>query len=232
MATHFHGRSFILGAIAAGVVLAITGLTQGWFTSGGTTRNNREAAGANKAVIGDGSLAPPPHSKGPAQTLQGRRAVKSKVRSLDEDALLEKNAEYQTSQRETKTEKARTATKSVAKPKLVAGAPTVKGTDRGPVATIPFSPTTTEPIGQVWIVAFLPQGADAKILDLSPTSGTTYSTVDKQLSENGWFAAFQGTPQDATNLSFHLAVSKPVTATVKGNAGIAPFEIDLKPPPK
>ncbi len=227
MTTRFHSKSFILGAIAGGIVVAFVGLRQGGGGDAGPLENNRITTATNKAVHNDGSQASTPLAKGTTSVLDGTNERRVPVRSTDDEDVLLKKPEQADSRRKTEPQSV-IAAKSVEKPKLVAGAATVKKTDHGLVAAIPISTTTTQPIGQVVVVAFLPPGSDGKILDLSPAGDTAFTGIDKRLSENGLFAAFQGTAQHITNLSFHLSVSQPVTATIKGNCGIEPFEIDFR----
>jgi len=230
-------KVLIVVAFALGVVLTVMCLTLGSFSFTGPMGDSREPSADNNVFQNDGReaiavatahQALEPLSSGTALDRGSAREAKPSVQPLDEDALLEETA-HKGNQGGKETERASRATRPIAQPKLVAGNTTVEETERGPVASFQFRPTTTDPLGPVIVVAFLPPSSDAKILDLSPTRGTAYSKIDKRISENGWFAAFQGTPQDMTDLSFHLSVSKPVVATIKGNCGIEPFEIDLRP---
>lgn len=234
MTRRFYCKVLILLAIAMGVALAITHFANSRSSRTGLVREGRQPTGGNNAFHDDRreAVALTRHQA----ILPSARSAAADLQSNDEDESLGqsaagvgpiKPASQEVAGEEMETEKAPRATRPTPKPKLAAGHTTVKETPRGPVATFQFSPTTTDPVGPVTIVAFLPPGSDAKILDLSPTQGTAYSEIDKRISENGWFAAFQGTPQEVTNLSFHLSVSKAAIALIKGNCGIEPFKIDL-----
>jgi len=232
MARRFYYMVCILVGIAIGAVLGAIRPTQGDPDRTGVIANPRGPTGENNEVQEDGAQAIAGTARHQALSHFSRPAAPVRQSDVEDDSLDQSSvraALMETAAHKGTRSGKKTATKPVAKLKLAASNTTVKETKHGPVATFRFSPTTTDPLGPLMIVAFLPPGSDAKILDLSPTKGATYSRIDKRISENGWFAAFQGTPQDMTNLSFNLSVSQPAIATIKGNRGIEPFNIDLRP---
>jgi hypothetical protein len=232
MALRFNYKVLVLLAIVLGAGLLLLCLTQGRFSRTSLVRGSEEPTGENGAMP-DGRGEAIAAAARPQALLPSARPVLSDRQSDDEDESpgqsSAKTTAHKGAQGGKETEGSPRATKPITKPQLVVSNPMVKETGRGPVATFQFSRTTTDPIGPVIIVAFLSPGSEAKILDLSPAGSTNYSEIDKRISENGWFAAFRGTPQDQTDLSFRLSVSQPATAMIKGNCGIQPFKIDLRP---
>jgi hypothetical protein len=254
MTRRFHYRALILVAIATGVVLIVVGLTHYRFGRDRRATDNRALAGETKAaadehrddrrvVTGDTNavsddfamraaiaelerrqaLAP-----APSPTVPGRLSDDE-----DEDLAQSSDEDLVATLPQTragggdKTASVRPVLQTATAQKFVLGETTIEQTARGPVATIQFRAVTTEPVGPVTVVAFLPPGSDARIIDFAPAGSAAYSEADTRRSENGWFVAFQGTAQGTTDLSFRLSVSQPVTATIKGNLGVEPFEINF-----
>ena len=105
--------------------------------------------------------------------------------------------------------------------------PTVTTSAAGLTARISFKPTTPDIPDLMALVVRLPNETEAVIVALEAVQEKSYSNVKSRIDGSGKFAVFQGLPADIEALQFNLTVSAPVTATVRGSKGIAPFEIDI-----
>jgi len=109
-----------------------------------------------------------------------------------------------------------------------------EGTQVAPVAgglqaTMRFSPTQEDPPGIVAVVVRLPRDSETRILDLNAAGSMQFSDITKRVSEDGKFAVFQGTAQDAASFEFALSVSGSTVADVRGTAGVGPFDLEIGP---
>ena len=114
------------------------------------------------------------------------------------------------------------------RPALILAGAKVAAVPRGLAATLQFSPSKTGPLGPVSVVVRLPEKTNAKILDLSPASSATFTDSSKELSDNGKFAFFIGTPDAAGDVHFTLSLSSPALIDVRGTPGIVPFLMDVQ----
>lgn len=238
MALRPSNRAFVLVIVSSAIVLIILGLGQEWLSGDGTSdspgvgdeiivghKDNRDGP---VVVDRDGHDLPASSRRTPDR--QGAERIEAPIQpETDEDGPSENLALRQAARSEQQTDDAALAAQSLEEPKLVVGTAKITGTSEGPVATIPLDLSGTQSIGQVVLVAFIPQKSDARILDLSPAERMPWSGVQKRISDDGRFAAFQGIPEGTDRLLFRLSVSEPVVVTIKGNCGIDPFEIELRP---
>lgn len=95
-------------------------------------------------------------------------------------------------------------------------------------ATMRFRPTQSESPGTVAMTIRLPRNSDSRILDLTPAGGgMKFSGVRVRVAEDGKFAIWHGTAENADTLEMELSVSGNAVAEVQGTAGIGPFELDI-----
>lgn len=231
MAERFQYKVLVPVVVALCVVLTVVGFLRGWLGRTRSVGGSQSPTGENTVVHDDarGAIAAVAQHLALSQPLSPTAPQHQRD---EEDEFSSQLSQTKTASREGAQERkqagrAARATSPFVEQKLVVDDLAVKETQRGPVATFRFKSATSDPTGPVTIVAFLPPGSEAQILDLSPRAGSVFSEIDKRVSDNGWFAAFRGVPQAMTDFSFQLSVSEPAVATIKGNLGIEPFQIDL-----
>ncbi len=93
--------------------------------------------------------------------------------------------------------------------------------------TMRFLPTITDPVGIVAVVVRLPGDGEARIQDLAMTGSMKYAEVAKRISEDGKFAVMQINAEMVEDLQVELDVDSPVTADVRGTAGIGPYDLQI-----
>lgn len=149
----------------------------------------------------------------------------SKIQSLEKADLFK-------TQRITELEIALQKTAKLAEPnKLVLVSNISKKTNKGYLATLFFICTKNEAIGMVAISAELPKSSTERITNIRKTPPKSGSDIifaaPKEISPDGHKAVYRYKPL-TQEVSIDLEVSGPTLATIQGNMGISPFEIDIK----
>ncbi|MEI6166022.1 MAG: hypothetical protein WCS52_02405 [bacterium] len=103
----------------------------------------------------------------------------------------------------------------------------VKPVADGLVATMKFNSISNVATEKLALVIRLDKRSDARILNLVPADPSNYTDVGTRVSENGKFAIFTASIRDARSISFHLALSGPDVADVRGSCGITPFLLEV-----
>lgn len=98
---------------------------------------------------------------------------------------------------------------------------------QGYVASLVFDPARQESIGVVAVVIRLPKDSASSIVDFGPKGDVKLSGVSSRIGDDGKFMVYQGTLEQPQRIEFELRVTEPVTADVRGNAGIGEFKLDI-----
>lgn len=124
----------------------------------------------------------------------------------------------------------RTVTSKPAEPEtLLLQPPKVVSSNQGLNVRLVFEPIEQELPEMIALVVRLPATSNSKIYALQATDESSFSNVKTRVDGSGKFAIFQGAPEDIKALQFELAVTAPVTATIRGSKGIRAFELDITP---
>jgi hypothetical protein len=105
----------------------------------------------------------------------------------------------------------------------------VESTANGLTATLHFKNSNATPLGLVSLAIRTEIGSNAKILGFSPVGITSSSEETKELAENGKFAFYQGTVNEATNVTFILTLSEPATLNARGTCGMKHLRVNVQP---
>ncbi len=141
-----------------------------------------------------------------------------------------KRGDFETRVKKENTEAVPAKPKPVEEPEtLRLQTPSISQTATGLVTRLTFQSTLPSPPALIAIVVRLPGDSEAIIQSFSPVNKSAYTNVKARVDGSGKFAIFQGNPTALNALQFDLAISEPVTATVRGSKGIKAFEIDIAP---
>jgi hypothetical protein len=96
-------------------------------------------------------------------------------------------------------------------------------------ATLTFKTDSTNALGELFVVARLPDDSGNRIHEILLTPSDTYKNFYKRISDDGKFSAFRTQSGNIREVEMAFEVTGPSTLDVRGTCGIGPFDLNITP---
>jgi len=96
-------------------------------------------------------------------------------------------------------------------------------------ASLTFKTDSTNALGELFVVARLPNDASTTIHEILLTPSDTYKYFYKRISDDGKFSAFRTQSGNIREVEMAFEVTGPSKLDVRGTCGIGPFDLSIAP---